>query len=161
MTKFNLIRRLLTLITLILLHHVRFDWSSLSVPMLSLPLLGIDCLSFPLSGGTGPPSLPSSTLTPFPSDSRQPPASTYGTGIMVKIHVPIQSGPIFAISPDIFISLMKMKIPREKPAIGNKKSRWAYCPVLSVILASNSFLFTRIIDLKTQRKNLKIFRSFF
>jgi hypothetical protein len=46
-TKFNLIRRLFTLFAPILLHHVRLDWSSSSFPMLSLPLMGVDSLSFP------------------------------------------------------------------------------------------------------------------
>jgi hypothetical protein len=41
--------------------------------MLSLPLLGIDCLFFPLSGGPGLLSLPSPTLTPFPSDPNNSP----------------------------------------------------------------------------------------
>ncbi len=78
-TKFNLIRRLLTLFVPILLHHVRYGWSSSSFPILSLLMLGTDCLSFPLSGGPGPPLPPSSTLTPFPSDPRQQPVSTSGT----------------------------------------------------------------------------------
>jgi hypothetical protein len=47
--------------------------------MLSLPLLGTDCLSFPPLGGPGPPSTPSPMLTPFPSDPMQQPASTLGT----------------------------------------------------------------------------------
>ncbi len=58
-TKFNLIRRLFTLFAPILLHHVQLNWSSSSFPVLSRPLLGIDSLSFPLSGGPGPPSPPS------------------------------------------------------------------------------------------------------
>jgi hypothetical protein len=57
-TKVNLIRRLLTLFALILLHHIGLGWSSSSFPMLSLPLLGTDCLSFPLSGGLGPALAP-------------------------------------------------------------------------------------------------------
>ncbi len=61
--KFNLFRRLLTLFTPILIHHVQLGWSSSSFPMLSLPLLGTDCLSFPLSGGLGPPSPPFPMLT--------------------------------------------------------------------------------------------------
>jgi hypothetical protein len=91
-TKFNLIRRLLTLFVPILLHHVRLVWSSSSFPMLSLPLLGIDYLSFPLSGGPGPPSLPSPTLTPFPSDPRQQPVSTLGTWEwnIIAIAVPVR-----------------------------------------------------------------------
>jgi hypothetical protein len=70
-TKYNSIKGLLTLCALILLHHVQFDRSSSFFPMLSLPLLGIDCLSFPFSGSPGPASLPSPKLTPFPSDPRQ------------------------------------------------------------------------------------------
>jgi hypothetical protein len=50
---------------------------SSSLPMLSLPLLGTDCLSFLPHGG--PPSPPSPKLTPFPSDPRQQPASMSGT----------------------------------------------------------------------------------
>ncbi len=44
----------------ILLHHARLVWSSLSLPMLSLPSLSTDCLSFLFPGGPGRP------LTPFP-----------------------------------------------------------------------------------------------
>jgi hypothetical protein len=43
-----LIKWLLTLFVQILLHHVWFDRSSSSFSMLCPPLLGIDCLSFPL-----------------------------------------------------------------------------------------------------------------
>jgi hypothetical protein len=78
-TKFNLIRRLLILFAPILLHHRRLGWSSSSFPMLFLPFLGIDGLFFPFSGGPGLPSPPFPTLTPFPSDPRQQPASTSST----------------------------------------------------------------------------------
>jgi hypothetical protein len=39
--------------------------SSSSFPMLSLPLLGINCLPLPLSGGAGQPSLPSPYTDPI------------------------------------------------------------------------------------------------
>ncbi len=55
---FDLFRRLLTLFMPILLHHVQLCWSSSSLPMLSPPLLGTDCLSFPSTGGLGPPLIP-------------------------------------------------------------------------------------------------------
>jgi hypothetical protein len=78
-SKFNSVRRLFTLFALILFHHVRLGWFSLSSPMMSLPLLGTDCLSFPLSGGPGPPSPPSPTPMTFSSDPRQQPVSSSGT----------------------------------------------------------------------------------
>jgi hypothetical protein len=46
----------LTLFGPILLHHVWLARSSSSLPMLSLPSLSTDCLSFPPPGGPGPPS---------------------------------------------------------------------------------------------------------
>ncbi len=52
-----------------------------SFSMLSPFLLGISCLSFPLSEGPGPPSHFPPTLTPFPSDPRQQPVSMLGTSI--------------------------------------------------------------------------------
>jgi hypothetical protein len=67
-TKFNFFRRPLTLFAPILLHHVWLDWSSSSLPMLSLPSLSTDCLSFLPPGGSGPPSPPYSKLTLFSSD---------------------------------------------------------------------------------------------
>ncbi len=69
--KFNSIEWLLTLFTPILLQHAWFGCASWSFSMLSLSLLGINCFSFPLSGGPGPPSTPPPMLTPFPSDPRQ------------------------------------------------------------------------------------------
>ncbi len=57
--KLTLFRRSLTLFTGILLHHVWLGWSSLSLPILSRPLLSTDCLSFPTPEGLGPPSPPS------------------------------------------------------------------------------------------------------
>ncbi len=77
-----LFRRLLTLLAPILLHHVWLVWSSSSLPMLSLPTLSTDCLSFPPLGGPGPPSPPSPELTPFSSGLRQQPASMSGTIIV-------------------------------------------------------------------------------
>ncbi len=69
----------LTLFTPVLLYHIRLARSFLSLPMLSLPSLSTDCLSFPPPGGPGPPSPPSPTLTLFPSGPRQQPASMSGT----------------------------------------------------------------------------------
>jgi hypothetical protein len=88
--KFRSIKRLLTLFMPILFHHNRFDFSFLCFLMLSAPLLGIDCLSFPLSGGPGTPSLPFPRLTQFPSDPRQQPVSMSGTiplGLGISLHV--------------------------------------------------------------------------
>jgi hypothetical protein len=53
--KIQLDQWLLTLFAPILLHHVRIDCSSSSFSLLSPPWIGIDCLSFPLSGGQGHP----------------------------------------------------------------------------------------------------------
>jgi hypothetical protein len=74
-----LFRKLLTLSAPILLHHVLLARSSSSLPMLSLPSLSNNCLSFLPPGGPGPPSPPSPKLTPFPPGPRQQPASMSGT----------------------------------------------------------------------------------
>jgi hypothetical protein len=75
-----LFRKPLTLFAPILLHHARLFRSSSSLPMLSLPLLSTDCLSFLPLGGPGPPSPPSPQLTLFPSGPRQQSASTLYVG---------------------------------------------------------------------------------
>jgi hypothetical protein len=77
--KFYSIKWLLTLFAPILLHHVRMGYSSSSFSMLSPPLLGINGLSFPLSGGLGMPSPPPPILTPFLSGPRQQPVTISGT----------------------------------------------------------------------------------
>jgi hypothetical protein len=64
-TKINLVGRLVTLFAPILLHHVRLGWSFSSSPMLSLPLLETDCLSFHLSGGPGSPLPPLTHADPI------------------------------------------------------------------------------------------------
>jgi hypothetical protein len=53
-----LFRKLLTLFAPILLHHSRLLRSSSSLPMLFLPMLSTDYLSFPAPGELGPPSPP-------------------------------------------------------------------------------------------------------
>jgi hypothetical protein len=74
-----LFRKSLCLFMPILLHHVWLVRSCSSLPMLSLPLLSTDCLSFLPPEGRGPPSPPSPEMTPFPSGPRQQPASVLGT----------------------------------------------------------------------------------
>jgi hypothetical protein len=65
-TKFNLIKWLLTLFVPILLHHVWFDRSSSSFSMLCPPLLSIDCLSFLFLGIQARPHPLPPAWHPFP-----------------------------------------------------------------------------------------------
>jgi hypothetical protein len=77
-TKFNLIRRLLTLFVLILLHHVRLVWSDHPSPCcLCLCWALTAYLSLFLLEGWARPRPP--PLISFPSDPRQQPVSTSGT----------------------------------------------------------------------------------
>jgi hypothetical protein len=75
LTKFNLIKRLLTLFAPILLHHVRLGWSSPFFPMLSLPLLGTDCLSLPFLEGRARPRPPHPRWPHFPQTPGNSPPS--------------------------------------------------------------------------------------
>jgi hypothetical protein len=84
--KYNAIKWLLTLFVPILLHYVQMGSSCSSFFMLSLPLLGFNCLSFPILGRLGPASPPPFKLVPFPPGSMQQPISISGTENTLKIN---------------------------------------------------------------------------